>query len=281
VLAVQNWLRTQFRYTLDLPETAREATLEHFLFRRRAGHCEYFSTALAILLRAEGIPARNVNGFLGGTWNEFGGFVTVSQNQAHSWVEVYFPEYGWIPFDATPSATAAGAQLQDRWSGPLRTFFDGLEHRWNKWILEYNLDQQVSLFRQATEPFARRDASGRLRVSPTLTRVLTYALVGAALLLMLGSLFRHVRLRDVRPESRIYLKLRRTYARAGYELHNYEAPMRFVERLEHAEAPGCEAARRAIELYLRSRFGGEDIGAAGQRELREAANAARRALRAA
>jgi transglutaminase-like putative cysteine protease len=281
VLAVQNWLRTQFRYTLDLPATPREATLEHFLFRRRAGHCEYFSTALAILLRAEGIPARNVNGFLGGTWNEFGGFVTVSQNEAHSWVEVYFSGYGWIPFDATPAATADVAQIQNRWAGPFRSLIDGLEHRWNKWILEYNLEKQVSLFRRATEPFARRDSTGRLRVSPTLTRVLTYALGGAALVLLLGTLFKHVRLRDMPPESQVYLKLRQTYARAGYELHRHDAPMKFVERLELADAPGREAARRAIELYLRSRFGGEDIGAAGQRELREAANAARRALRAA
>jgi hypothetical protein len=71
VRAVEEYLRP-FTYTIVLPASSREATLEHFLFERREGHCEYFSTAMAILLRAMGVPARNVNGFLGGEWNNFG-----------------------------------------------------------------------------------------------------------------------------------------------------------------------------------------------------------------
>ena len=281
VLAVQNWLRTEFRYTLDLPATPREATLEHFLFRRRAGHCEYFSTALAVLLRAEGIPARNVNGFLGGTWNDFGNYLTVSHNEAHSWVEVYFPDYGWIPFDATASARVDGEELVQGELGPLRGIIDGLEHRWNKYILEYNLEKQVSLFRRATEPFAQRDVSGRLRISPALALALKYAVVGALLVAIAIALMRRTRSRNVSPEARVYLKLRRSYERAGFELRKHDAPMQFVERLEQANAPGRAAARTVIELYLRSRFGGEELGMEGQRELRAAAKAARRALRAA
>ncbi|HUP88660.1 MAG TPA: transglutaminaseTgpA domain-containing protein, partial [Longimicrobiales bacterium] len=114
VMAIQDWLQ-RFRYTLELPATPREATLENFLFRRRAGHCEYFSTALAVLLREEGIATRNVNGFLGGEWNDYGKYLSVTMNEAHSWVEVFFPGYGWVPFDATPAATTDVAQQQHGW----------------------------------------------------------------------------------------------------------------------------------------------------------------------
>jgi hypothetical protein len=98
---------------------------------------------------------------------------------------------------------------------------------------------------------------------------------------VLALLIKRRRVADARPESRVYLQLRRAYQRAGFESSANEAPMHFVERLERAHAPGGSDARRAVELYLRSRFGGEDLGAEGQRQLRAAAHAARRALRAA
>ncbi|MEX0907162.1 MAG: transglutaminase domain-containing protein, partial [Gemmatimonadota bacterium] len=155
VVSVERWLRTAFSYTLDLPGTPREATLDHFLFERRAGHCEYFSTTMAVLLRAGGIPARNVNGFLGGDWNEFGGFLTVTQNDAHSWVEVYFPGWGWVEFDPTPAGGAAGVAGAGASFGPLRFFLDGIEHRWSKWVLDYDLGTQTSLLNRALSPFAQ------------------------------------------------------------------------------------------------------------------------------
>ena len=280
VMAVQNWLHT-FRYTLELPATPREATLENFLFRRRAGHCEYFSTAMAVLLREVGIPTRNVNGFLGGTWNDFGQFLTVTQNEAHSWVEVFFPGYGWVPFDGTPAASTDIAQAQQNWFGPFRSVVDGLEHRWNKWILEYNLETQVNLFRRATEPFARRGENGGVRWNPRLTQAVKYIVVGLIVIFVIMGITRRGRAENVSAESRIYLKLRRAYEKAGYETKPYDAPMQFVQKLEHANAPGNSAARKAVELYLRSRFSGREISDEEKRALRAAADDARRALQAA
>lgn len=281
VIALQRWLQSEFRYTVELPATAREATLDNFLFRRRAGHCEYFSTALAVLLREVGVPTRNVNGFLGGTWNDFGQFLTVTQNEAHSWVEVYFPDYGWVPFDGTPAATTDVARERNLRFGRWHNVVDGLEHRWNKWVLEYDLDTQVNLFHRVTQPFARRDPQGGVRWNPALTRVLKYLLIGGVLLLVFGTIFKRVHFDDVAAESRIYVRLRRQYARAGYDIGANDAPMVFLDKLRKAGAPGSEHAQRAVELYLRARFGGEDIGESGQRELLEAATAAGRALRSA
>src|SRR5699024_1231471 len=90
-----------FQYTLDLPKTTGEP-VEDFLFNTQRGHCEYFASSAVLMLRSIGVPARMVNGFLGGTWNDVGDYLTVRQGDAHAWVEVFVPKLGWIPFDPTP-----------------------------------------------------------------------------------------------------------------------------------------------------------------------------------
>jgi transglutaminase-like putative cysteine protease len=280
VLVVQQWLRTHFSYTLDLPATAHEATLHHFLFVRRRGHCEYYSTALTVLLRSVGIPARNVNGFLGGTWNEFGKFLTVSQNEAHSWVEVWFPRYGWVTFDATPAATTDVAAELQTWTSPFRSFFDGFEHRWNKWILDYNLETQVSLFQRAAAPFTQRNEPSRPRSSPA---VMGWFKIAVLILLVAAALRIALSVRRggvaLRAEARAYLRLRRAYERAGYAMRAHDAPLAFLARLQAAQAPGTEYVERVIELYLKARFSANVMRASEKRALERNVQHALRALR--
>jgi transglutaminase-like putative cysteine protease len=281
VLVVQQWLRRQFTYTLDLPSTAHEASLHHFLFVRRRGHCEYFSTALTVLLRSVGIPARNVNGFLGGTWNEFGQFLTVSQNEAHSWVEVWFPRYGWVTFDATPSATTDVAEQLQTWTSPFFSFFDGFEHRWNKWILDYTVETQVSLFQRAAAPFTRQNNDGARPESGGQLmrwfRIAVLALLAAAAVRIVMSTRR--RGAPTRPEARAYLRVRRAYEKAGYPLRAHDPPLAVVARLRSADAPGIEHVQQLVTLYLKARFSARVADSAERRELEVNVQAALRALR--
>jgi transglutaminase-like putative cysteine protease len=289
VRAVERWLRTEFSYTLDLPRDAGEARLESFLFRRRAGHCEYFSTAMAVLLRAEGIPARNVTGFLGGEWNGFGRYLVVTGNDAHSWVEVWFPGLGWVPFDPTPPASRALAtEPEDAWSRPAFLWLDGLQHRWYKWVIGYDLDKQIGVFRRVGDWFERggggdgawggggRGGGTRLPVREALPWLAGAALL--AWLLLRGGRWRR---RSLAAESRAYLALRRVYARAGYGEEGAGGPLDFAEGLRARGAPGAEAAARAVDLYLRARFGGEALGEDGRAEMADALAEARAALRSA
>lgn len=274
--AFEAYLRT-FRYTLELPETAREASLDHFLFERRAGHCEYFSTAMVVLLRSAGVPARNVNGFLGGEWNEFGRYLSVTQNNAHSWVEVFFPGFGWVPFDPTPAAANEVATAQAPWFSPFRSLFDGLEHRWSKWVLEYNLDSQLNLFRRAAEgitPARNTSENGEPR-----SRAWVTILIAAAIVWILARLLMYqTRSGTLSPESRIYVALRRAYRRAGLETET-DPPLTFVRRLEAAGAPGTADARTVVSLYLETRFGARPISTEERKQMRRAADAAARAVR--
>ena len=108
VRAVEGHLGRGFRYTESPP--ARPVPLESFLFRDRKGYCQHFSGAMALLLRMGGVPARVATGFAPGTVDRRRGEYVVRDLDAHSWVEAWFPGYGWVPFDPTPSEAPAASQ---------------------------------------------------------------------------------------------------------------------------------------------------------------------------
>src|SRR4029453_10130210 len=116
-----------------------------FLFNVKAGHCEYYSTAMTVLLRSRGIAARVVNGFLPGEYNEAAGAFTVRQSDAHSWVEVYFPETrAWVTFDPTPPA----GRLEPTSSGitaKLAKYAEALELMWFQYVVGYDKQEQRAL----------------------------------------------------------------------------------------------------------------------------------------
>ncbi|MGI9189352.1 MAG: transglutaminaseTgpA domain-containing protein, partial [Longimicrobiaceae bacterium] len=282
VEAVEAWLQNNFRYTLDLPSSPLEASIEAFLFRRQAGHCEYFSTAMVVLLRSVGIPARNVNGFLGGEWNPYGGYLLVRQGQAHSWVEVWFPGAGWVAFDPTPPAERAAA-LSAAGTGSFAwvggAWLDGLQHRWYKWVLDYDLGKQLAVFGSVRDAFAGA-APARFQ-PPDLRHVLLPAGVAAAVALLLWFVASRARAPRLRPESRRYLRLRRAYARAGYATPPSLPPLAWAERLRGSGAPGAQPASRAVAIYLRDRWSGEQADRYAEDDgLEQAIEQARRELRA-
>jgi protein-glutamine gamma-glutamyltransferase len=138
---IENYLRSSFTYTLSLTGKPGDDPLPHFLFDTRAGHCEYFASAMAVMLRTLGIPTREVNGFLSGEYNDLAGDYIVRASDAHSWVEVYFPGTGWITFDPTPPAPLPASGLLSR----LAFYLDWMELTWNEWIINYDFAHQTTL----------------------------------------------------------------------------------------------------------------------------------------
>jgi transglutaminase-like putative cysteine protease len=279
--ALAEWFQREFSYTLELPGSPREATLEHFLLRRRAGHCEYFSTAMAILLRSQGIAAREVNGFLGGEWSQFGDYLAVTQNQAHAWVEVWFPGFGWVPFDPTPTGSGEGVS-ERAWFWPGRFLFDAVQHRWNKWILDYSFQTQFGLLRRAQGFFSAGEeeepnlpgGEGRGVPGPTLWWLAGFALLATAGLRPL------LRTAGVPPSTRLLLKLREAGRRAGVPREALHSPLSLLRHLESTRHPGAPPAGRVVHAYLRDRYSGTPVGKGGlsamRRDLREATAALRR-----
>lgn len=135
-------LQHMYGYTLQLPETEPADPLAHFLFERKKGHCEYFASAMAVLLRLRGIPSRVVTGFQDNGEDPINGWRIVRAADAHSWVEGYLQDQGWVVFDPTPADPGAGrlsliARVGRMW--------DSLELFWTDWVVGYDLDRQISL----------------------------------------------------------------------------------------------------------------------------------------
>jgi hypothetical protein len=140
-LALEAYLRSHYGYTLDLTGTPPPDPLAYFLFQKRAGHCEYFASAMTVMLRSVGIPARLINGFLTGEYNDVGGDFIVRASDAHSWVEVFFPNYGWLTFDPTPPAEETAPGMFSRFG----RYWDWFQLQWSEWIINYDFGHQVTL----------------------------------------------------------------------------------------------------------------------------------------
>ncbi|MBW2396516.1 MAG: DUF3488 domain-containing protein, partial [Deltaproteobacteria bacterium] len=122
--ALARHLRTQGRYTNDIPDHGNgvRSPIESFLLERTEGHCEYFASSMVVLARSVGLPARIVNGFAGGVTNPIGGFLEVTQSDAHTWVEIHYQQAGWVRYDPTPAGlrmAGAAALRGERWLASL------------------------------------------------------------------------------------------------------------------------------------------------------------------
>ena len=140
-LALENYLRTHFGYTLQLSRTVPHDPLANFLFERKQGHCEYFASSMAVMLRTLGIPSRVVNGFRTGEFNDLTSQYVVRASNAHSWVEAYFPDYGWMAFDPTPGASIP---MRTGWNR-VSLYVDAMASFWREWVVNYDAGHQQSL----------------------------------------------------------------------------------------------------------------------------------------
>jgi protein-glutamine gamma-glutamyltransferase len=139
--ALETYLRTHFGYTLHLSRTVPHDPLANFLFERKQGHCEYFASSMAVMLRTLGIPSRVVNGFRTGEFNDLTSQYVVRASNAHSWVEAYFPNHGWVAFDPTPGASIPA---RTGWSR-VSLYVDAMASFWREWIVNYDVGHQQSL----------------------------------------------------------------------------------------------------------------------------------------
>ena len=150
--AIERHLRESYDYTTNLPAVDRQNPIESFLFETRRGHCEYFSTAMVLLARAAGLPARNVNGYLGGDWNPVGDYFEVRQSHAHSWVEVFLPDTGWTTFDPTPAEGIPEIAGDSLWT-TFMAFFDNVRMLWYRHVIDFDLSSQVAAAKGVVDAF--------------------------------------------------------------------------------------------------------------------------------
>jgi hypothetical protein len=283
-VALETYLRTNFRYTLQLPRTIPHDPLANFLFVRKQGHCEYFASSMAVMLRTLRIPSRVVNGFRTGEFNDITSQYLVRASDAHSWVEAYFPGYGWVSFDPTPAGPALARTGWNR----VMLYLDAMASFWREWVINYDASHQQALGQQATSSSrrwlhelrswaARRyrsllvAAQGAENVIARSPARWSVGAVLGAILLLLGAnaraLWKAIRKRQLaaHPERSPklaatiwYERMTRMTARRGWPKSPAQTPTEFVKCI--ADAAMRERVARFTRHYERARFGdsGED-----------------------
>lgn len=222
-------IRREFVYTLDVPLAGRNE-IDDFLFDRKQGYCEHFSSAFVVLMRAAGIPSRVVTGYAGGYRNPMGGYWLVLNSDAHAWAEVWLPRRGWVRVD--PTAAVAPERvfdtIADRQPGRIGAFdglvpmfnaSDWLRRGWNDFVLGYDAQRQQRLL----NPFGGRKLGSR-------ELILVFTVIsGLALAWMAWLLARGERERD--PLLRAWHRLGLRYARRGQGREMHEPAESWAERV--------------------------------------------------
>lgn len=271
---VEAHLREGYRYSLDLKRDSRYDPLEDFLFVQRAANCEYFAAGMTVLLRAVGVPARVVNGFQRGEWNEYGGYLAVRQRDAHSWVEVYLHRAGWVTFDPSPRAGADAAR--DNMFARLSRYLDSIAVRWDRYVVSYNISDQlrmVSVARRRADLLRWQGLElvrGMERAADAAVRALVASLRGSGLLVLalvgtaVGLLvalrkrpFGGGRLRGSGGQGsvRFYRELLRVLERKGFVTRTGMTPREFAANVEAGGRPEFAGVSQVVESYYRVRYG--------------------------
>jgi len=277
--AVETQLQSYYRYTLQMRAGGPDP-LADFLFNVGEGHCEYFSTAMAVLLRTQGVATRVVNGFLPGEYNSAAGAYTVRQSDAHSWVEVYFPETNaWVTFDPTPAAGRAEPQRAGL-AGFFGKYAEAFELLWFQYVVGYDKQEQRSLATRLNNRlfeyrrFLAAMLSGWKQTTPVSLRKVFYGLSATLFLIVLMLFIRRGRnlgwrraLRFKRKQAaapssvEFYERLTKLLKDRGIERAAHQTPLEFAAEI------GIREAMLITKAYNRSRYGAEEISPGEMRRI--------------
>jgi len=298
---VERYLRGggNFRYTLDQPDTEGKDPLHVFLFEAKAGHCEYFSTAMALMMRSLGLPARNVTGFLGADYNPYGDYYAVRNGHAHSWVEVLI-DGRWITFDPTPAsgqvfAPPSGLEVK------LRQMMDAMRVRWADYVVEYNIRDQAKALRglaawyrsfrgdrRGAHPNADDGSADDQDFGPIPFRPDWRWFVAIMTTFGVGVLYarwhrkrrRQTRAgRQLDPDRdravRLYLSLESSLRSAGQARPPDVTPIEHAEELGRSGFPAADEVREVTDAYLAARFGENGLPPQDYHRLRQVSRSVR------
>jgi protein-glutamine gamma-glutamyltransferase len=279
--AIESYLRDNYGYSLEMKAGGPDP-LSDFLFNVKQGHCEYFATAMAVMLRTQGVATRVVNGFLPGEYNGAAGAFTVRQSDAHSWVEVYFPQTNsWVTFDPTPSAGRTSHERKGL-AGALSKYSEALELMWFQYVVGYDKQEQRSLVSSARRQLAdfQRESITKLdQVRASLPSLLKPALIVLASLTgLFGLAFFSRRVHrfgwsgglrvwqsDEIEATRVefYERLLKALEKQGIKRELFQTP------LEFASSIGANEAHAITNAYNRVRFGAEELTKSEQTQIEE------------
>ncbi|HEY6052166.1 MAG TPA: transglutaminase-like domain-containing protein, partial [Thermoanaerobaculia bacterium] len=256
---IRDHFANEFVYTLD-PPTGTGDPIANFLLRTKAGHCEFFASAAALMLTARGIPARLVTGSYGGEIGFLSSAVVVRGTNLHAWVEADLAGHGFTVFDPTPpSGIPAATSRPSFWRG-LESVGREIEFFYDRRILGFDAFDQSQFIETARQTIA--SASERLPGWGGFFRKrgaqLFGAVLGALALFAAAGLWRSLRRRRARipNATRAYLRLRSLLGRRIGGLAPSVPPAEVARLFSEKVPAGAEDAQAVVKVYCDAAFGG-------------------------
>jgi transglutaminase-like putative cysteine protease len=259
--ALERYLQQTYAYSLELNGQAADP-LADFLFEARRGHCEHFATALTVMLRARGVPARVATGFFGG--ERIADRYVLHAGDAHAWAQAFIPGRGWISFDATPEA-GRGSQ-SNRWLAWATGVLEWLEMQWSSRVVDYTIQDQVNFVRGLVRP--PRPAQEEAPAPEALPqRAIPVAMAVTLSVLGLGWWLTRKRPGAPHPAAAFLDELDGALAHAGVSRQPGEPTEELAQRLARTAHPLAAPVGRATRRYLEARFGAQPLSKAERQAL--------------
>jgi protein-glutamine gamma-glutamyltransferase len=271
VVLVKKYLEENYRYsTTNLPRS-KTSPLSTFLFERKVGHCEYFATAMAILLRYLGVPTRLVNGFLEGEYNEIGDFYIVRQSDAHSWVEVYYGNGLWMMVDPSPRDLESSADKNSWWQViNFRKMLDAISFFWDRYILIFSAQDQIDILSAIRDRYSKIHETLKIKstnqLNPTRfvfsswrnNRTTSLLLIGVLLVSVLLFLFYRVRQKKLlvlQSPILFYRQMLMLLQKRGHIKSPATTPSEFAEEISRSIPVLANDVTYLTDLFYKARFG--------------------------
>jgi len=245
---IEIYLKKNYRYSLSVnPPRDHTSPILYFLFQSKTGFCEHYATAMTLMLRSAGIPARIVTGFTGGELNTYGGYLIVRQSNAHAWIEAFI-NGSWERFDPTPPIITQPPSTYT-------LYMDMLKLIWDRYVIAFSLSDQKEIVKGVSMPFMKpltTDVRHRWPAEIFIVILLIAAILTAILLV------KHIRFKRYGFVTAHYVKLRKILKRRGITIKQSSTPSEIREEAAHLEMN--QSILEALNLYEKYRFGCRETG---------------------
>ncbi len=232
-IKLTHYFRTRFKYSLSFKAPENEDPIIYFLTEKRSGHCEMFASAMALILRSFGIPTRLVGGYLGATYNKLGDYYVVYEGDAHTWVEVYLPETGWVKFDPSPPSQRRRSNISR-----LFLYIDYMKLLWYNNVINYDLFSQLG----AVESVSYSAKNLKFPKKWILLSILFALLV-----------FKR------RKRKHFYIEALRILENKGIKRNPWETPGEFAIRVRKLNGEVGGILEDLTNLYYEAEYGGKEM----------------------
>lgn len=284
--AIENYFINNYKYSLEGTNEIAQDHLDNFIFKDRKGHCEYFATAMIVILRSMGIPSRIAVGYCTDEWNPIGRYFTVREQHAHTWVEVWIDKYGWMSFDPTPPAGIASGRMGPLNIGAFYNIVDSLKFMWYRYVLDYSAEDQKNLrnyikkgtsginlkFSQLFSDFIR-SIGVRIPENQTLNLKMIFLFVALFAIFLVILFYLLKELRIIKPKKnfinnlqthkkistiQFFKDLLKLLKKHGYTKSIGETPAEFAARIAN-EIPSLKPLFLLISYYYKIRYSNEQL----------------------